>query len=121
MHKINKNRLFRLLLSADEFLSNIIPGKALFRHQYHHMIQVIGDLIDGLHRIRVLGRDHDLGIFLTELFKYLIKSLAEQVIGIGTFLGVLAPVHDRLVDVLQHLLGIILLTVLQGENRIEEA
>ena len=52
-------------LSVSQFVCDILPGDAPLYHEYHGMIQEVGDFIFNLLRIRILGCDNDLGRFLS--------------------------------------------------------
>ena len=69
------------------------------------MVEVIGDLVDDLVLARVLGRDDDLGILFAQLFEHFIHALVKEVVGIGTFFGIVPAVDDRLIVLAQDIAG----------------
>ena len=67
------------------------------------MIQEIADLVFDLVGVRILGSNHDLCSFLSQFLKDLVNALVEQLIGIGTLLGVDLAVLDHIEDFLEYL------------------
>ena len=59
------------------------------------MIKKITDLVFQFFGVRILGCNHNLRRFLSDLFKNLVDSLVKQVVGVRSFLRMLFPVQDR--------------------------
>ena len=90
-------------LPVCQFPRNIFPGYPLIRHQYHHVVQEVGNLILHFLRIRIFSRNHNLCRFLAQLLQDLIDSLVKQIIGIGTLLRILLAVENNGENVFKYL------------------
>ena len=95
------------MLSVRQLLGDLFPGDVLFCHKYHAVIQEITDLIFDLIGVRILGGDDDLRCFLSQFFQDLVNSLIEQVIGVGSFLGMHLAVLDDCENFLEDLKRIV--------------
>ena len=69
------------------------------------MVEVIGDLVDDLVLARILGGDDDLGILFAQLFEHFIHAFVKEVVGIGTFFGIVPAVDDGLIVLTQNIAG----------------
>ena len=85
-------------LPSGQLLHDVLPGDLLLGHDDHQMIEIVGDLVDDLVGIGILGRDDDLGILLSQLLEHLVQALVEEVVGIGAFLWILSSFQDGLVS-----------------------
>ena len=56
------------VLPAGQFRRDIVPCDAAFDHEYHQVVQVIGNLVFNLLGIRIFGSYDDLGVLLSDLF-----------------------------------------------------
>ena len=83
------------------------------------MIKEIGDLVLDLFRIRILGRNHDLGCFLSYFFQDLIDSLIEKIIRVRTFFWMYFPILNRLVNTFKYLKRVGLVVIV-AHHRLEE-
>ena len=67
------------------------------------MIQEITDLIFDLIGVGIFGGDHNLSRLLAQILENLVNALVEQVIGIGTLLGVDLAILDHIEYFLEYL------------------
>ena len=81
---------------------DILHIKAAFLYEHHEMIEKIAYLKGHFIVNGVFCGYDGLSGFLADLFKYLVNALIEQVIGIGTFFGMLVSVGDGSKNIVQH-------------------
>ena len=80
-------------VAGPELLLDVVQGDAHLDHQDHHVVDKVGDLIDGFLLIAGFTGDNDFCGFLSDLFEDLVDALLKQVGGIGALLRRLFPVR----------------------------
>ena len=65
-------------MARGKLRQDIVAGNAGFDHQDEHMIDKIGDLIDGVALVLRLSGDDDLGRFFADLFQDLVKPFSNR-------------------------------------------
>ena len=89
-------------LAVCKLSGDIIPSHTAFRHQYHHMVQKIGNLVLDLLRIRVFRCNDDLRRFFSDFFEDLVNALFKQVVGVRSFFRMLFAILDQLIEMVEN-------------------
>ena len=92
-------------MTPFENLDNLTELNVLFGKQDKEMIHQIRCLTEEKRFVVILALNYQFHGFLTDFLCYLVQTATEQVVGIGTFLGIFPPVIDHLLQIEQEFTG----------------
>ena len=100
-----RSHFFLLDLVVDDVAGGQLPadflrGDAGFRHQHQGVVHQVCNLVDGLPFVLSLSGDDHLGTFLPDFFQNLIKTLPEEVGGVGALRQIYLPLLEQCIKVI---------------------